>query len=106
MPATFDTYNANGTLNTTGSSSGLVIERKYAPIGQGFMIEGNAMGNVLLKNEYRAYVIEGGGLSQFERNAATTVQNTTSTSLEVPHMRFDISLNNQFTRQLGLNFNT
>lgn len=102
VPATFDTYNANGTYNSTGSSSGLVIERKYAPIGQGFMIEGNAIGNVLLKNEYREYVIEGGGLSQFERNVSATVQNTTSTSLEVPHMRFDISLNNQFTRQLGL----
>ena len=34
VPATFDTYNGDGSLNSTGSSSGLSIERKYAPIGQ------------------------------------------------------------------------
>jgi len=100
VPATFDTYNGNGSLNTTGSSSGLVIERKYAPIGQGFMIEGQATGSVVLKNEYREYVKEGSGLSQFEKNAA--VQNTTTNSAQVPHIRFDISLNNLNTRQLGL----
>ncbi len=100
VPATFDTYNGNGTLNTTGSSSGLVIERKYAPIGQGFMIEGNALGSVVLKNGYREYIKEGSGLSQFERNVS--IQNTTATSSQVPHLRFDISLNNLNTRQLGL----
>lgn len=104
MPATFDTYNGDGSLNTTGSSSGLSIERKYAPIGQGFMIEGQALGNVVIKNEHRAYVREDSGLSQFERIAApqNASMNSTMNSTQVPHMRFDIALNNQFTRQLGL----
>lgn len=100
VPATFDTYNGDGSLNTTGSSSGLSIERKYAPIGQGFMIEGQATGSVMIKNEYREYIREDSGLSQFERIAAP--QNTTINSTEVPHMRFDVSMNNQFTRQIGL----
>lgn len=104
MPATFDTYNGDGSLNTTGSSSGLSIERKYAPIGQGFMIEGQALGNVVIKNEHRAYVREDSGLSQFERIAApqNASMNSSMNSTQVPHMRFDIALNNQFTRQLGL----
>ncbi len=100
MPATFDTYNGDGSLNTTGSSSGLSIERKYAPIGQGFMIEGQATGSVTIKNEYREYVREDSGLSQFERMAAP--QTTSVNSTQVPHMRFDVSMNNQFTRQIGL----
>jgi hypothetical protein len=100
MPATFDTYNGDGSLNTTGSSSGLSIERKYAPIGQGFMIEGQATGSVTIKNEYREYIREDSGLSQFERNAAP--QSASMNSTQVPHMRFDVALNNQFTRQIGL----
>ena len=101
IPATFNTYNGDGSLNTTGSSSGLIIERKYAPIGQGFMVFGLAMGNITLKNEYREYIKEGSGLSQFEKTTAP--QNTTTTTVQqVPHMRFDISLNNQNTRQIGL----
>ncbi len=99
IPATFDTYNGDGSLNTTGSSSGLVIERKYAPIGQGFMVFGAADGTITLKNEYREYVKEGSGLSQFEKVASPQVTTTTN---QVPHMRFDISLNNQNTRQIGL----
>jgi len=104
VPATFDTYNGNGTVNTTGSSSGLVIERKYAPVGQGFMIEGSAFGSVLINNSYREYVKEDSGLSQFERSAVSNTSNqvANTTTNQVPHLRFDISLNNQNTRQLAL----
>lgn len=104
VPATFDTYNGNGTVNTTGSSSGLVIERKFAPVGQGFMIEGSAFGSVLIKNAYREYVKEDSGLSQFERSAVSNTSNqaVNTTTNQVPHLRFDISLNNQNTRQLAL----
>lgn len=100
VPATFNTYNGDGSLNTTGSSSGLVIERKYAPIGQGFMVFGTTDGSVTLKNEYREYVKEGSGMSQFEKNSVS--QNVVNTASQVPHMRFDISLNNLYTRQIGL----
>ena len=100
VPATFNTYNSDGSLNTTGSSSGLSIERKYAPIGQGFMIKGDALGSVTIKNEYREYVKEDSGLSQFEKNIVN--QNVTYSSQTVPHLRFDITFNNQYTRQLGL----
>ena len=64
VPATFNSYNSDGSLNGVGTSSGLIIERKYAPIGQGFMIKGASNGAVTLKNAHRAYYKESGALSQ------------------------------------------
>ena len=64
------------------------------------MIEGQATGILTIKNEYREFVREDGGLSQFERMASPQIE--TMTSVQVPHLRFDVILNNQFTRQLGL----
>jgi Secretion system C-terminal sorting domain len=107
VPATFNTYNNDGTLNTTGASSGLSIERKYAPIGQGFMIKGNALGTVTLKNAHREYYQEVGALSQFERmeNAATDAPTTGVGAINtVSHIRLNTVLNNQFTRQMALAF--
>jgi len=109
VPAFFSSYNIDGTLNTTGTSSGLAIERKYAPVGQGFMIKGKATGNptsVTLKNSYRSYYKEVGAYSQFERlsqnNPITTnpIQGINSTS----HIRLNVIVNNLNTRQLALTF--
>ena len=99
VPATFDTYDGSGNLNTTGTSSGLVIERKYAPIGQGFMVKGAVNGAVTLKNSHRTYYKESGALSQFER---TEPSNGDDAINQVPHIRLNAILNNQFTRQLAL----
>ncbi len=107
VPATFNTYNNDGTLNTTGASSGLAIERKYAPIGQGFMVKGTALGTVTIRNSHREYYREAGALSQFERLANTT-QDAPQTGAgainTVSHIRLNTILNNQFTRQMALAF--
>lgn len=108
VSATFNSYNIDGSLNSTGSSTGLSIQRRYAPIGQGFMIMGNNLGTVTLKNEHRVFYKEsdqtlGQNLSQFERMA--NVNNTSSfeeNTNEVPHIRINAIMNNQFTRQLAL----
>ena len=105
VPATFDAYNGDGTLNSGAASSGLVIERKYAPIGQGFMVEGTSASSVTLKNTHRVYYKEAGALSQFERssNANATVNPLDAVGVEeVPHFRFNALFNNQFTKQLAL----
>lgn len=95
VPATFDTYDGSGNTNTTGTSSGLVIERKYAPIGQGFMVKGTSNGILTLKNSHRSYYKESGPLSQFERSA-----NTPSSTLSI--LRLNVSMNDLITRQIAL----
>jgi hypothetical protein len=67
-PAEF--YFNDGGGNNIGNTGdfGENYERKFSPIGQGFMIEGVANGAVLMKNEYRVFRREGvANNSQFER---------------------------------------
>ncbi|MCY1483638.1 hypothetical protein D9M68_172190 [compost metagenome] len=110
VPATFNSYNSDGSLNGVGTSSGLIIERKYAPIGQGFMIKGASNGTVTLKNAHRAYYKESGALSQFERSQEPApkklAETTESESIVITEAQFklNIILDNQFTRQIALVF--
>jgi hypothetical protein len=108
VPATFDSYNIDGSLNTIGASSGLSIQRKYAPIGQGFMIKGKASGSpvsVTIKNSHREFYKESDVYSQFERNAnnqsASTQDSTVNQNAQI---RLNTIMNNQFTRQIALVF--
>lgn len=118
VPATFNSYNSDGSLNGVGTSSGLVIERKYAPVGQGFMIKGAANGTVTLKNSHRSYYKESGPLSQFERpdkpkitkngnetaNSGVTNSTESETTITEAQFKLNIILNNEFTRQIALVF--
>lgn len=102
VPATYNTYNVDGTINTTGASSGLSIERKYAPIGQGFMVKGVSSGSLTLKNEHRVYKKEG-DYSQFHRqlnNSFTDIDEV----VEISQIRLNTIMNNQHTSQIALAF--
>ena len=68
VPAVFYAYNPAGTQ--LGSVSlGSNYERRFCPIGQGFMLEGAVTGTVTMRNSYRVYQKEGAAnFSQFERN--------------------------------------
>ncbi|AWA29746.1 secretion protein [Flavobacterium magnum] len=100
VPATFNTYNADGTLNTTGTSSGQTYPRKYAPIGQGFLVQGNSNATVTLKNTQRVYYKESGSLSDFERMAVSD----SLAGQPVSHLKLNAMLDNGFSRQLALAF--
>ncbi|MFD1605302.1 T9SS type A sorting domain-containing protein [Flavobacterium artemisiae] len=104
VPATFNSYNSDGTLNTVGTSSGLVIQRKYSPIGQGFLINGNSNGQVTLKNAHRVFYQEGGALSQFAKNSNTTDTQKAQENTQIIHIKINTIINNAFTRQLALAF--
>lgn len=111
VPATFNSYKGDGSLNNVGTSSGLMRQRKYAPIGQGFIIKGASNGSVAFRNSHRIFYKEGAGLSQFEKPARpqTTAKNTDAENeeeeiTEIPHIRINTIINNQFTRQLALAF--
>lgn len=104
--AAFSSYNSDGSLNTTGLSSGLSIQRKFAPIGQGFIINGSANGIATFKNSHRMIYREGTGLSQFEKHTKQTAetQKNTSAITQVSYFKLNTIINNQFTRQLALAF--
>ncbi|HEX9979669.1 MAG TPA: T9SS type A sorting domain-containing protein [Flavobacterium sp.] len=103
VPATFDTYDGSGNLNTAGTSSGLSIARKYAPIGQGFMVKGATSGSVTLKNIHRIYYKESTSpLSFFEKTSIA--KSGPDVEEPISHIRLNVILNNQFTRQVALAF--
>ncbi|MFI8379635.1 T9SS type A sorting domain-containing protein [Leeuwenhoekiella sp. NPDC079379] len=68
-PAAFVRYDNDGN-EIAGSATGDTgenIERHFAPVGQGFFVEGIADGLVTTKNEFRVFVKESrGNLSQFK----------------------------------------
>ena len=107
VAATFNSYNGDGSLNSTGTSSGLVIERKYTPIAQGFIIFATANGTATFKNSHRVFYKEGVGLSKFEKNATpknTSEEKEAETTSVISHFKLNTIINNQFTRQLALAF--
>jgi Secretion system C-terminal sorting domain len=122
--ATWSTYNPDGSVNTIGALTGSSYKRMFAPIGQGFFVNGFAAGNATMKNVYRVFVRENKtGLaetnSQFERNAnATTnvnnweeipnvagVDYTQFSKLDVPQIKIHAIMNDQFSREVTLAFN-
>ncbi|OXG05049.1 putative secreted protein (Por secretion system target) [Flavobacterium araucananum] len=104
--AAFSSYKADGSLNTTGLSSGLSIQRKFAAIGQGFILNGTVNGTAIFKNSHRLFYREGSGLSQFEKHKAQIkkIEKNASAVTDVSHFKLNTIINNQFTRQLALAF--
>jgi hypothetical protein len=103
--ATFNSYNSDGSLNSASTSSGLIMERKYSPIGQGFLINGTANGSVTFKNSHRAFYKEGTGLSQFAKSVKDKALDThEEKNTIISYFKINVIINNQFTRQLALAF--
>ncbi|WP_159780659.1 T9SS type A sorting domain-containing protein [Flavobacterium sp. 9AF] len=120
--ATWNTYNANGTPNSTGSSTASVYKRMFTPIGQGFQVQGAANGNAQMKNAYRTFVKEGvASNSQFDRNAnknssfsntnweeipnVANVDYTQFSKEQVPQFKIHTIMNDQYTRETVIAFN-
>lgn len=123
VPATFYSYDGSGNPSTMIATGGM-FNRRFSPVGQGFMIMGNVSGTVEMKNAYRVFVKEGAANnSQFEKvqskkdkavdpNVAflSRVQSVSGfdynkVSVAVtPQIRINALLNNQGIRQLALAF--
>jgi hypothetical protein len=119
VPATFYSYDGSGNEGSATGTGG-TYERRFCPVGQGFLIDGTAVGIVEMKNSYRVFVKEGvANYSQFEKNANESKTKNTSGYLSTiqsvsgfdytkvslaptPQIRFNTLLNNEGVRQLAL----
>jgi len=101
VPAVFYSYDGAGNEVVNIGSSGHSFERKYSPIGQGFLVEGTVNGNVQMKNSYRVFVKEGAAnSSEFEK----TKNNNKSSADVTPQIRFNTLLDNGPISQMVLVF--
>lgn len=102
--APFYSYDGAGNqISGTSIGNGGDYKRKYAPVGQGFMIEGYANGYVQMKNSYRKFVKEGSeNNSEFAR--IKTGKTTTARSADLPQIRFNTLLDNGPVSQMVLAF--
>ncbi|GAB1307984.1 T9SS sorting signal type C domain-containing protein [Urechidicola sp. KH5] len=129
-PATYRTYNVDGTINGGGPSLPLPPGgrdvRRYLPIAQGFMVEGTANGTAIFKNSHRDFVKESNpGSSALFRPATASLEmdrREESNSYQVENLiqygnngfslvpngfmrfRINIDFNNTYTRQLVQTF--
>lgn len=102
--AMISTYNPDGSVDVPGSiSTGLSVSRDYAPIGQGFMVEGlpASTGTATFRNSHRAFYRESLALSHFERPALGGVS-TVENDARLPHLRLNATVNNSAVRELAL----
>ena len=118
VPATFYSYDGSGNEGTAAGTGGN-YQRRFSPIGQGFLIDGIANGFVQMKNSYRVYVNEVGNNPAVEKTMNSTKQNsntgfmakiqslsgfdyTTVSLAPTPQIKFNTLMNNQGVRQLAL----
>ena len=105
IPAVFYSYDGSGNQVPSSGSAGHSFDRKYSPIGQGFMIEGDKTkpgGNVQMKNSYRVFVKEGStNSSQFEKRRNNK---TAAATYQTPQIKFNVILDNGPVSQMLLIF--
>lgn len=103
VPAPFYQYDGFGNSITSLNSNTTIYDRKYAPIGQGFMIKGLQKGTVLMQNKYRIFKTENSenGI-QFAKKSNSKSSNTDTNTL----IRFNTLLNNGPISQTVLAFNS
>lgn len=102
--APFYSYDSAGNpITDVQTGTGGDYKRKYAPIGQGFMIEGLVTGNVQMKNSYRVFMKEGvANNSEFARTK--NVKTTIASAADFPQIRFNTLLDNGPVSQMVLAF--
>ncbi len=121
-PATFYNYDAAGNQGTVASTPLNHYERRFCPVGQGFMVRGTAAGSPRFKNLYRVFKNEGVvNNSEFHRLASNgnatadygnygeipNVAGTDYTQISkapTPHININASLNGQAVRQIAICF--
>ena len=122
VPATYYSYDGSGNSGADSGAKGAIYQRRFCPIGQGFMIDGRVSGTVAMKNSYRVFVKENTvNASQFEKTTAPDKSQNTSgflsaipavsgfdyrtvSTVPTPQIRFNTLMDNEGIRQIVLAF--
>ena len=120
LDAAFDTYNSDGSLNTTGGArTSSKTARRYIPIGQGFMVIGSANSTARTLNSHRQYYKQSDTDSEFFRIGNSKKEKKSNKSIdeiiydddglqilpnEYKRFRLNIDFNDVYTRQILQNF--
>lgn len=105
VPAIFFNYDGFGIPTIEGVSNSSNLEkRKYAPIGQGFMIRGRQDGIDYMKNSYRVYVKESTGSVPTDSEFARSKSFKEMGADVIPNIRFNTMLDNGPISQMVLSF--
>jgi len=120
--ATWTSYNGDGSVNVIppGPGAGGTYFRMISPIGQGFMVLGSATttGTAVMKNSYRVFKKEGVvNNSQFARKIkddefweetpnVAGIDYTKYRKRGLPQIKIHTMLNNEFTKEMVVAFNT
>lgn len=110
--AIFLNYGGDGSDGPpTGAGGTPLIERRYAPIGQGFMVRGAIDGNVTMRNSYRVDVKEGAANFSEFKSAPFITENLNESDAEViemrkerPALRLNVFINEFSASQIVLSF--
>ncbi|MCL9769118.1 T9SS type A sorting domain-containing protein [Flavobacterium sp. HXWNR69] len=109
--AVFLHYNSSGTPGVPTGVIGTDIKRRYAPVGQGFMVRGKANGVITMKNSFRRYVKEGASNnSEFARNNFNSSRNNVASNevetedLSISYLRINALFNDSSVRPTTLTF--
>lgn len=106
--APFFMYDDTGSQTGGQTGTGGAYQRRFAPIGQGFMIEGTANATVTFKNDHRVFAQEGTN-SDFKNNdepkpviGVRTYYPNAAINNTFPKVKIAIGINDTYSRELAV----
>ncbi|MCR9183446.1 MAG: T9SS type A sorting domain-containing protein, partial [Flavobacteriaceae bacterium] len=115
---TFIMYDGSGNPLPGGYGTGTLVQRRYAPIGQGFMVRGDASiatgtGTATFTNSMRRHVALGAGnFSEFRNTSGSSLSASSGSvtlppepGFDFPTLRFHVEINDLYVRDMVMIFN-
>ena len=98
VPPVFQKFSNTGESIENTENTGEYYARRYAPIAQGFIVEGLQTGKVYFRNRYREFQKENPVFSEFKSR-----ENDSKVS-DIPFIRLNVTFGDKYIRQLLIAF--
>lgn len=114
--ATFFMYDETGAQipdsdDTTSQATAIDYDRRFSPVGQGFMIQGSGGGNAVFTNNQRIFVQEGNN-SDFRNSESSApvpgigvssyYPDVNNMPADYPRIKIGVGINDTYSRELGI----